>query len=456
MNHPSEEDLAAVLREGMLPQETERILLHLDTCKVCERRLEELEPLLGRYRELRTANLPESPVWGDITQRMDERKRIPKPAWMGTLAAAAALCALFLWPTGKQAELRAETLLKEAEKSAPPKRRLEVRTAAGSFVRPAVLIGSASDAVGSRFEKAHYDWNDPLGAASYGKWRDGLKAKKVKVTENSGQAKIETDTSEGELVGASLTIAENNMTVVAGRFEFADREWVEIAAIPDVTEPPKINMTLKAAPDATARFVQTLPERELHVWAAIDQLNLGAGAPINIEAASGERILVTAYRLEPDKEQQLRANLAKIEGVTLEVADDSGAAARPVDSAINLSESIVARAHLLDRLANRFPESTAESFGVADRHTLWEMRVRYASLMNKDIDALGKKLSITPRRMPVSAPPAQALVESATLVDRLVTDLLSNSPSDHLTEEFSRLRQLSLDYAQSLGAEPSR
>lgn len=463
-SHPDDAALRAFLREGIPAEETEQILLHLDTCASCERRLEELEPLFRLYREQRIANLPDSPAWRDLSSAMDsiDRKRRTKvPAWMGTLAGGAALCAFLLWPTGRQAELRADTLLRQAEKSAPMNR-LEVKSAAGSFIRPAVLKGvTANDAVGSRFMAAHYNWDDPLAPSSYGKWRDRLKTKKVTVVEKSGQAQIETDTSEGDLVAASLTIAENNMTVVAGRFEFADRQWVEITAIPDAVETPApVAAVSPREPAPSARFVQTLPERELHVWAALDRLGLSAGAPVSVEAGTGDQIQVIAYRLESDQERQLRLALSTIEGVTLELpaADDS--ISPTVDSAINTSESILARAHFLDRLASRFPLSTEAALNLADRRTLWEMRSRKAALMNRDIESLGNKLAKFGSFASPGISSAQSLLESATIVDRLVTGMFatvnSDPPWSRLREEFPQLRKIAGEYARSLGEEPSQ
>jgi hypothetical protein len=478
--HPDEEALRAFLREGLRAEETEQILLHLDKCAACEQRLEEFEPLLRLCREQRIADLPKSPAWRDLSSAMDaidrkRRSRVPKPAWMGAVAAGAAICAFLLWPSSRQAELRAETLLRQAERSAPikgSKNRLEVRSAAGSFVRPAVLKGNrATDALGTRFAAAHYEWDDPLRPASYAKWRDRLKTKKVTVVEKGGQARIETDTSESDLVAASLTISENDMTVIGGRFEFADRQWVEITAIPDAVETPASFASFsprERAPAPSGRSVQTLPERELHVWTTLDQLGLSAGAPVSVELGIGDRIQVIAYRLESDQERQLRSDLSVIEGVTLEVptADDSGvpASSKAVDPAINTSESILARAHFLDRLASRFPTSTEAALSLPDRKTLWEMRASNASLMNQDIEILGNKLAKIGRVSPPGAltttPSIRSLLESATIVDRLVTGMFatvsSDPPWDRLKEEFPRLRQASLEYARSLGEEPSR
>ena len=475
-DHPSEEALIAVILESMKAEEAEQILLHLDSCPVCERRLEAIEPLLCRYRDIRAESFAKPPSWRgleDAMDRMDARKppsQVRRPAWTGLIAAGVALCVFLLWPTGRQAELRAGTLLRDAQRSEAAgglKRRLEVRTAAGSFVRPAVLNGKlAVDAVGARFISARYDWSDPLAPVSYSKWQDTLKSKKVEVAERDGQARIQTNTSEGELVEASFTIAENNMRVISGRFRFSDRLWVEIAAIPDTTE--SAASVVSATPAApSVRFIHSLAERELHVWAAIDRMNLGAGAPISVDPGPGDRIMITAYQLPDSQERELRTELSSIEGVTLERGESNNGertvSPMPVDSAIEISESIVSRTHLLDRLADRFPPSTEEGFTLPDRRILWEMRTRNVALIEKDINALGKKLPKALSTQPgVSAarPSTQAMVESATIVDRLVTILFTAAGSDQdrsrLREEFSKLRETAVDYSRSLGEEPSR
>jgi hypothetical protein len=474
--HPSDEALVAVIREGMRADEAEQILIHLDSCPACEQRLEAIEPLLRRYRKMRAETFPKLPSWRGLEHamdRIDARKspsRVRRPAWAGVIAAGAAICGFLLWPTSRQAELRAATLLREAQRTEVVglKRRLKVKTPAGSFVRPAVLHGNlAADTVAARFTSARYDWTDPLGPDSYVKWQDTLKSKKVKVTEKDGEARIQTDTRESDLVEASFTIAENNMRVIAGRFEFSDRLLVEIAAIPDsIEEPsePAVSAT-PSAPGSSARFIHTLPERELLVWTAIDRMNLGAGAPISVDAGPGDRILITAYQLDETQERELRAHLSNIEGVTLErSSNEPTVSAKAADSAIEISESIVSRAHLLDRLANRFPASTVEAFTLPDRRTLWELRTRGVTLLNKDIEALGNKLAkvLTLSEPAISDAPSstQALVESATIVDRLVTALFTAvnpvAERNRLPDEFSKLKQRSLEYSRSLGEEPSR
>jgi hypothetical protein len=86
-------------------KKTEQILLQLDKCPACEQRLEDLEPLLGLCRDRRITDLPESPAWRDLSSAMDSidhkpltraPRRAPRKAWMGAVAAGAAICAFLL------------------------------------------------------------------------------------------------------------------------------------------------------------------------------------------------------------------------------------------------------------------------------------------------------------------------------------------------------------------------
>lgn len=241
---------------------------------------------------------------------------------------------------------------------------------------------------------------------------------------------------------------------------------VEITAIPDAIETPAplSSFSPRELLPPSGRFVRALPETELHVWTTLDQLGLSAGAPVSVEVGIGDRIQVIAYRLESDQKRQLRADLSGIEGVTLSLPapDVSGAppSSKAVDSAINSSESILARAHFLDRLASRFPPSLEAALSLADRKALWEMRTRHVALMNQDIETLGNRLAKFGRSAPSRASSTQTLLESATIVDRLVIGMFvtvnSDPPWDRLREEFPRHRQLSLEYARSLGEEPTR
>ncbi|HTB14005.1 MAG TPA: hypothetical protein VK752_20670 [Bryobacteraceae bacterium] len=68
---------------------------------------------------------------------------------------------------------------------------------------------------------------------------------------------------------------------------------------------------------------------------------------------------------------------------------------------------------------------TRRGLTLLDRRTLWEIRARDIALLNNDIEALGNKvaktLSLSLPGTPSASLCTQAIVESASLVDRLVT-----------------------------------
>jgi hypothetical protein len=523
LEHPSEAKLAAVLNVAMPPDEVERILEHLDDCKRCEERLEELEPAIAEYRRFRARIAPQLPrpsrPWPDIQMDMERldrqpsklrrisappqpvrvrRSRVTRPAqlmragWMSAIAAGVLICGLLLWPRG-DGLLRAETLLLKASNAAShstvrARSHLRVKTRTASFIRPAVLSNGVGadglDAMKSRFQAAHYDWTDPLNPAAFTDWRNGLRSKVDKVArQGTGDAKeytIDTSTPEGGLRDAALTIEAKDMLPVSGRFEFSDSEWVEIATIPEAVEAPVAAAPSVSLPaPVTAPPVVTRPalseielaERELEVRAAIDGLQASIGEPIGIEVESGS-VVVTIYNLAPQQEGQLRASLGGMEGVIIRSPDrgaDSGPDAPPTSQAaqaapfpaIDTSEAIVSRAHVLSQLAVRFPPEMEPRLSATGRGLLADMRARHAAAINRDIDTLSSQLSGTrplsipkeaPARDPAGSSPASmaALTDAAASVHRLVTSVYAAGAGNvdaasawpELASELSRLRRL--------------
>ncbi len=519
LEHPSEAMLAAVLNEVMPPERVEQILEHLDDCERCERRLEELEPGIAEYRQFRQRILPQLPQplhpWADLGAGMDrvdrkpskihpisgQRSKTPRekrlwPAWMSAVAAGMLIAGLMLWPRG-DGLLRAETLLRRASNAtakAPSRAhlKLRVKTRTASFVRPAVMAGGAdaSASVRSRFEAAHYDWNDPLNPAAFEQWRNALhnKVDRVAVNEGAGPKEytIHTTTQEGGLREAALTLEANEMLPVSGRFEFEDAEWVEIATIPETpsTAPlAEVAPTIPVAPMQPAAAARPIPgeaelgERELNVRSAIDRLHGAVGQPVGIEVESGN-IVVTVYNMAPQQEGQLRAGLRDMEGVVVRTAErgpDSGPETPPASQAalaapfpaIDTSEAIVSRAHLLNQLATRFTPELQAKLNATARGTLDEMRMRHLAAINKDIETLAAELSNTrplsiakaPRDAGGTSPPSfAAMTRSATAVHRLVTSVYAGGTTQvdaasawpELSNELSRLRILARHLSETM------
>jgi len=470
MEHPTTENLAALLYERLTADQAEPILKHLDECAECEGRLEQMEPAFGDYRQFRETAAPVPVAWPDLAPRMrrlDSERRaqvIPirsnRPAWIGMTAAAALVVVLLLWPAGKGSEARAEVLLAQARKApraGTAHKRLQVRTATRSFVRPAITKGD--DPVRAEFEAAHYDWNDPLSASAYSDWKDRLNKPSVKVTEEKQRAVIDTVATQGLLIEGVLTIASADMSVMSAKFRFADEEWVEVTAVPDL-----IGEASLPAPAIVRPAVQAdngheipLPVRELRVWSAIDGLNLASGTPISVEA-DGSRIVVTAYSLNPAQDEELRASLARIPNVRLRTESLTQDVNDTRESAITMSEAILAGAHFLKKLDERFSDEVVSSFDVADRSDLATMRKKHAAQLKRDVEALRFELAKT-HSIPGSAAnvsaSSEALVASAEVVDRLVTSLYAGTAGSvagwpQLIEEFSRLERISQTYVRSV------
>jgi hypothetical protein len=521
LDHPSEAMLSAVLNEALPPEQVERILAHVDNCAQCDRRQEQLEPAIAEYRRFRRRIEPQLPrptrPWADIWAEMERMDRPTKlqvvatarparkrsvliPAWASAIAAGILIAALMLWPRGDSL-LRAETLLRKASLAAShsttrTKSRLRVRTRTTSYIRPAVLVNGSGpdglDTVRSHFIAAHYDWSDPLNPDAFGNWRNSLanKIDRVAVTarETNGEPKeytVDTSTPESGLREAALTVEAKNLLPVSGKFQFADSEWVEIAAVPDAPEAavppapvPSVEPAPAPAPPVTARprlSAAELAEREIEVRAAIDRTRADAGEPVGIETESGN-VVVTIYNLAPQQEGQLRASLEGMDGVIVRSADrgpvsgqdtspsGQAAAAAPFP-AIDTSEAILSRAHLVEQLATRFPPEVEATLSADGHATLHAMRARHLAALSRDIDTLSAQLAGTrplssypdaPVQDAASPPTPAALTKAAAAVHRLVTAVYAGGagPADaasiwpELAAGLSKLRYLAGQQSQ--------
>lgn len=481
--HLSDQLLESALDRGWSPDRFDEILKHLSVCPRCEQQMERMESALAPYLHFRDHVAPMFPQpskpWADIWDEMDRvepRRRRPqtaaRPVWAGAMAAMVALVALF-WPR-PDASLHAETLLRQVKVSvahspAQARRRLRVRTQAGSFIRPAVLSTSiAGDSLASRvgidFGSAHYNWRDPLSPVAFAEWRDGRKQKTDVVLEASGEYTIRTSTPDGELQEASLTIEAPAMLPVGARFVFANRDWIEISALPEIAAP--LESTLRASagrspiPSATEAEIGQpvsgeidLASRELRVRAAIDALNLQAGDPIGIEVDDRNQIVITAYALGSEDLNRLRASIQAIEGVTVQVEQATPTTVVETDPVIDASETLLSQAHLLSQIAERFPPATVAVLNAEDRRSLWKLRERQAGELNRKIDLLYRQLGKPiPNTAPSEIDSAAGLLERATTVNRLVTNIYAGGSAhreagSELSLELSHLKQLAQAYS---------
>jgi hypothetical protein len=449
---------------------------------------------LGTYLHFRKHVAPKFPQpsapWANIWDQMAQveparprRKAATRPVWVGALAAMAVALVLF-WPR-PDSSLHAETLLQRskvamAHSPAQGRRRLSVRTQAGSFIRPAVLSTSGArdnfaGRVGAEFGSADYNWSDPLNPAAFAEWRESRRHKSDVVlvrpsprTEAANEYTIRTTTADGELREASLTIEAPAMLPIVARFVFANSDWIEISELPEIAapaEPPLESMSMASTlrspvPSATKTDIGepvpveiNLASRELRVRAAIDTLNLPPGEPIGIEPDDRNQIVVTSYALSSQDLNRLRASVQGMEGVTVRVEEATPKTVAETDPLIDASETVAAQAHLVSQIAERFPPAMAARLNPEDRRILWKLRERQTGELNRKIDQLYQQLGkpVTNTEAPESDSAAD-LLRSATTVNRLVTNIYAggNTRRDlraELSLELSRLKQRAQAYS---------
>jgi hypothetical protein len=520
LNHPSDDQLASFLDPGLAPDELESLVGHLDACSGCAARLEKIEPAFSQYRHCLDAvhsrvprrELDPSDLWMRMERLEADRspqrftpsglapsKFTPSLAWLSAIAAAV-IVTIFLLPWGRGSEMRAETLLARASSSAVQVKHpshLHIRTRSASFVRPVAFRGDASaedkqqTAIREHFAAAHYDWADPLSSQAYTDWRHRLTHKTTGVSsernETTGQVeqRIETTTADGELRDASLTL-DAALAPVSGRFEFADREWVEITVAPDppaspapsvatasrvASPPPQTTPTGEVPPAEPAASKPPLAQRELSVRLAIDALDLGPADPIEVDVQPEGRILVTSYGLLPQVTQQLRARLDQIQGVTLRPAAIGNSPRetppRAVDRAdviLQASQEVSFEAHLLAELATRFEPSTEATLPSTARADLLTLRRKHSARMLRKVEALQRELESEPPGFHPASQGSDAVLgapqmaKAATAVDRSITVLYAGKQPDaalarswrELEEQFGALQSLARAYSDRM------
>ena len=494
--HPSDDQLVLFF-DPVLPSDAlERLAAHIDSCRECAIRLEQLEPALSQYRRCLDAmhagigrpGRKDAELWAEM-ERLEANRGVRRSkAWRVSLASgiAAALVAagVFLFfPAGRDSELRAETLLARAATVTAQSRsnhRLRVRTRTVSFVRPAVRYSETAEesAIGEHFVAAHYDWRDPLNPQSYSKWRNRLKRKTSKISESRNERtgqfdqRIETTTQDGMLLDASLVL-DANLVPTGGWFRFADQEWVEITAVPEAaTDPapvlrespaPERGTASESAPSRSSLAESELLERDLEVRLAIDELHTGTSEPIEVTTEPAGEIVVTTYRLAPERLKELQASLKKIDGVTLRAADEATPMADHSDGLPRASQDVSFEAHYLAELASRF-DPVGTMLSAASQAKLRALQTSHATQLMSDLTTLRHELEQEHfdfgDRSPVqpAGTETRALADSAAAVDRLITELYSGAEIDgdpaalrrDLAADFARLERLADGYSRRL------
>jgi len=492
--HLQDEQLLSLL-DGEVPElDVASIRAHIETCWTCRTRLEEIESIIGeyvRYREVVTPFQPPPPArWANLEPRFQEvdrsvgaRRSLRPPHW---LAIAAALLIVFflvrrfetVTPVSAAELLRKATA---AQQPQSPRRRIQIKTRHRTFTRPAALAtnGDSQDAeLRAMFERAHFDWDDPLSTRSFAAWRDQLPEKRDRVRTLGDDAyMIQTSTSTGELREAQLTLRKRDLQPTREMLEFTN-ETVEIEAVPDeqiaaAAPPPE-----RGTPREPSRSTETVSpaHRDLQVFSALHKIGADLGEPVEM-SENGSRLLVTGTGLTSEQKRQLEASLLRIPGVEVRFDDATpragnspGQRVTPLTAplqprlqallgsresveeftnrALDASDAMLARAHALRALAKAFPGPAEASLDANDRDILRVMRSDHTTALAARVRELQTILDPV---IPASAlrgekvesatwqAAAQALFASAQNLDQLLNKALAGSNADADDSDFQHI-----------------
>ena len=314
-------------------------------------------------------------------------------------------------------------------------RRLRITTRTGQMTR---VIGVAykpaarETEIARLFDAAHYDWNDPLSAKSYSAWRAQLPRFQDAIASQPNSYDIKTTTEDSELLSATLKLRTTDLEPLEGRFEFRNRDWVEMTELVDQqTNPasivagttggmprqPGVPPGPVSVPAETAE--PSAFSEELQVVAALHQLGADLGDPLEI-SREGRQVLVSGTGIPPQRQQQIHGLLDRLPHVVVRFDDPAfPAGAMPVpsepatrdaagpekstyaarieerlggrpqferfsSSVLDWTDSAMTRAYALRRLAQQFPAAAENQMTAEDRRTLRKLGREHLAAFAKD------------------------------------------------------------------------
>ena len=498
--HPGEDKLLRFADGELDSAEAKQVREHLSACWECRTEIEELEQTIAACVEYRKSVLellmPEPPrPWFDIRRAMDRsnaarehRTLWPwRPArWIPAGAIAAAVVVAFFYlqnaPSARAADLLKRSVSAAQAHAAAP-RRIQIRTRNASFVRTIGLVhapartAEAGSPAGleAAFQAAHYSWDDPLSAAAYAGWRDQLRDKKDEVTAEAGAYRIRTTTDDGELAEANLTLRDAELRAVEAKLRFRNDEWVELSELPDkansevATGPAPAVQPQTPSRDEGREPAAATASDELAVVAALHRLGADLGDPVEV-TRSGAEVVVSGLGIPPARQQEIRSEVERLPHVSVRFDEapapsaqlgppnrSAGAAPgrgskeleerlggraahdRFVDSALDATEAMMARAYALRRLAAEFPVSTEAHLPAKDRATLRRMAAEHAAVLAQKAAELTAQLKPvlgggSGAAQPAETPPlaswqqkAEALFQQARRADASLIDILGGA-----------------------------
>jgi hypothetical protein len=484
---------------------------HLEACWQCREQLAALQNTIGervRYRKrILQRHLPEPPApWSDIYRGFAEidatlqpgsfGERVARVLWIpvralkiaAPVAVALAVACLLFYRFRQAPSVQAAELLRKAVAAGdahPGKSRLlQLRTKNLRLIRAAGPDATATGEIRALFQEAGYDWDNPLSAKAYQTWRDRLADKSDQVTEESGAYRIRTSTASGHLMVATLKIRAQDLTPIEERFEFRNREWVEISEAPENSSAP--NLIASSAPtiihhgDAGVRSPSspaTIGD-ELHVLSALHQAGADLGDPIEVSRSGGE-ILVAGIGIAPLRQQEIQNALRSQKRVVVHFSEPASAQIEPqkepatepaggadfnrlqarlaeqiggrvifsqlASQILDMSEPMMARAYALRRLAARIPITAEAELSAPDRQLLSSLlREHTAALLRQtaELDRLLTPVLEGPAPAPDGRnflerwqPAAEELFQSVRQVDKLLAVMFGAATGESSGEQ---------------------
>jgi hypothetical protein len=517
LRHPEDGLLLRYLDGEIAGRKGRNVRTHLETCWQCRAQVEELEGAIGecvRYRKnVLAPGLPPPPgPWRNLDfDRMDAEVTAQSPVvrlgralspfrhpglrWALSCAAVLALCFVLVKQLRETPKVEAAALLQKAVRASQARpatvKRLRITTRTGQLTR---VIGvaykpPAREAEISRiFGAAHYDWNDPLSAQAYTAWRDQLPRFEDAVASQPSSYEIKTTTEDSELVSATLKLRTTDLEPLEGRFEFRNRDWVELTELVDQQTNPAstvagTNGGMPRQPGVPPGPLNTSVEtaepsafsEELQVVAALHQLGADLGDPLEISREGGQ-VLVSGTGIAPQRQQQIHGLLDRLPHVVVRFDDqafpasaipahsepDTRDAAGPEkstyaarieerlggrpqferfsSSVLDWTDSAMTRAYALRRLAQQFSAAAEDEMTAEERRTLRKLGRDHLAAFAKDAqrvaDAVNPVLSANGAAQHETTPAtwqaaSEDLLGSARRAETLLAVVLGVAPAEN-------------------------
>jgi hypothetical protein len=472
--HPDEATLLRFLDQDLSADEIRDIAEHLAGCGACRGELAAVRETLGevgRFHEtVIKAALPGPPrAWGRplwsalANPEPAERRLIGFPIKRALALAAAIVVAVVVvrWMERPIPVSAAELLGKaEVQERAAPNvsRRIRIRWKSHSWTRPGRLDASLlpeTDAplLRAMLGSAGFDWEDPLSAGAFSRWRKGLPEWHDDVRNEGGSYVVNTSTPAGALSEASLTLRAGDLHAVSATLKYRSLEILEMMEVPvDANEvavgqphPPVPELILRT-PEATVPT--TGAAEEVQVIVALHRIGADLGEPVDV-LRTPEGIQVSGSGLNAVRQEQIRAAVADIPGVRVAFEANSGhrlngaelpprtaapadaanplldelraaaanAAADPADALIDATDRAVQRSYALAALARRFPQLVESALATGDRAV-----VRHTALDH--VEALSTAVSQMTTLLAALLPPSSGSAVAAAHWQQTAEDIL--------------------------------